>query len=185
MPYILFGALFCLPWIRSCPASPPHLSSLFSPSLCLELSDAVCLCLPLQEVRTECWHASLSSPTSTSLVPAVSSILPLSASAGLLHPPPPLHLHPSVQIPNLRSSAGDGVGTGLQQLSTLPEHPSHNAPSFPSQHALRSPTLAPWCCCLLVSDWLAAAASERNIRGKNSHFPSTDSLEYNYQPTGS
>lgn len=130
MSYILFSV-----FPGSDHALPLHLSSLFPPSLPLELSDAVCLCLPLQEVWTKCWHASLSSPTSTSLVPAVSSILPLSASAGLLHP------HQSVLIPNLRSSAGDGVGTGLRQLSALPEHPSHNAPHFPPSMLCAPP---PW-----------------------------------------
>ena len=76
-------------------------------------------------------------PRLTALVPAVSSVLPLSASAGLLQR---LHPHPSALIPNLHSTAGNKVGTELQQPSTLPEHPCHNGPHFlPACFALTDP----------------------------------------------
>ncbi|MEQ2226013.1 hypothetical protein ILYODFUR_023313 [Ilyodon furcidens] len=54
-----------------------------------------------------------------------------------------LHRHPSGLIHNLRFSAGIKVGAELQQPSTLPEHPSHNAPHFPHSMLCLSPTLAP------------------------------------------
>ena len=50
---VVFSAVFCLPWIRSCFASHPHLSSPFSHLHPFEPPDAVCLCLPLQEVRNK------------------------------------------------------------------------------------------------------------------------------------
>lgn len=104
-----------------------HLSSspFLTPSFPLELSDHVCLCLHLKEVPTDCWHASLFSPASHLLPPAVSSVLPLSASAGLLHPPP----SPSISLrPYLHFSAGGWVGAKLQQLSTLSEQPGFAFP---------------------------------------------------------
>lgn len=136
--------------------------------LSLKLSDAVCLCLPLQEVRNKCWRASLSSPTSTSLVPAVSSILPLSASAGLLRP------YPSGLISNLRTSAGDGVATGLQQLSALTEHPCHNAPRFLPMYALLHPGPLGLLSCWFVTSYQCI----RRKHNGQKHFSFTNSLEF-------
>lgn len=129
-------------WIGS---GSPLLS--FPPSLPLELSDGVCLRLPPQEARTKCWHASLSYPTSTSLVPAVSSILPSHCLSGV---PPSLPLFPPCQSYSLTCVPQQGTGSG-EGAGSDNSPPCQNI--YPTMPLISFPACsAPWHCRLLASD---------------------------------
>lgn len=122
-----------------------RLSSLFPPSLPLELSDAVCLCLPLQEVRLNpgmLLFPPPPPPRSSQLFPLSSLSLPQRGSSA------PIHQSWSLTCVPQR---GDEVTTGLQQLFALPEHPRHSAPHFPPL-LCAPPSWHPGAVVLLVSE---------------------------------
>ncbi len=135
--YNLLSALFCLlDQFMLCLSSSPLLCSLpHSPLSCPMLF--VCVCLSRKFEQNSGMYLFPPPPPlrSSQLFPLSSLSLPQQDSSTSLHP------NPSILIPNLRSSAGDGVGTGHRQLSTLSEHPSHNAPHFPPSMLCALP---PW-----------------------------------------
>lgn len=178
---------FLFSHIESHVASPPHLFPLpcnnFPSPPPPELSDYVCLCLHLQEVRTEFWRASPSS----SLHPSVPTTPPCACPSCFLRPPslrlsrappPRLHRHPSGLIHNPRFSAGYKVSAERQQPLRPAGTSIPQSPSFPSQHAL--PLADPWhpgagVCCRSLIGW--------QLKQQNGWKKPRNGPEFNYHPT--
>lgn len=160
----IYFHIFLIP-IRSNFAPLPHLFPFHAtpppPMCCLIMFVCVCISRKCEQNSGMLLFPPPPLPCLSQLFPLSSLVLPRRGFSIRLH------RHPSVLIPNLRFSAGNKVSTELQQLSTMPEHPSHNALiSLPACFALPNPGTL-----VLLFAGISLDSNYTAKQGKKQQFP--------------